>query len=201
MKAVFLFLAGAMWLVFTTACAPASSVAPTSLPATPTVALPSAPAQPPATQVPPTSVPTATSVAPSAAPAPSSTNTESQSLKGTYTATITKEDLTKHGVGGHDVCENAGTFTLTFNPGVWGIHQVGLPDCTVAAPTGSGRWKSSGDQIEFTDNDPQGCAVNSTYKWHFDTAGLVFERLTDSCAARYYILTSHPWVKQSTATP
>ena len=123
-------------------------------------------------------------------------------LEGTYTTTVTKEDIASHGISGHDICENAGTFTLQLAPTFWTRKQVGLPDCTLEHPSSGGAWRVVGDEIQFTDYQPFGCpATPSFYRWKLDSDTLVFERVSDDCPFNYYILASHPWVKQGTSAP
>jgi hypothetical protein len=116
-------------------------------------------------------------------------------LEGTYTTTISSDDLAKKGYTPADTCENAGTFTLGLTAARWKFSQVGLPRCVVHEPFHSGQWNLSGEQIDFTEPGV-GCGESFTYKWEWDGQALKFSVVDDSCRQRIDILTAHPWIKQ-----
>jgi len=119
---------------------------------------------------------------------------EQQLPDGTYTATVTIEDMTNIGAPPEKVCENAGTFTLTVTGKKWSIFQTAAPGCIVKYPSSSGTWKFCGDEATFIDDIQSGSSY--TYKWTFDGAELRFTRVNDTVATRIVWMTTYPWVLQ-----
>jgi hypothetical protein len=108
---------------------------------------------------------------------------------GTYTATVTIEDMTDIGMTQAISCENAGTFTLTVTGKKWSFFQTAAPGCIVKNPSWSGTWKFCGDEAKFKDN-----GSSYTYKWAFDGVELRFTRVNDTTATRIVWMTNYPWV-------
>jgi hypothetical protein len=119
---------------------------------------------------------------------------EQQLPDGTYATTVAVEDMTNIGMHPDDVCENAGTFTLTVTGRKWSIFQTAAPGCIVKNPSWSGTWKFCSDEATFTDDIQNGSSY--TYKWAFDGAELRFTRVNDFSPSRIVWMTTYPWVLQ-----
>jgi hypothetical protein len=121
----------------------------------------------------------------------------SQPPDGTYTTTITKDELISAGMPDFDACENAGTLALTVTGDRWNVNQTAAPGCTVLNPTFGGSWKFSADQVTFHDDKPFGCGADYTYKWSLNGTALRFTSVDDSaCMQRVYWMSKHPWIKE-----
>jgi hypothetical protein len=121
----------------------------------------------------------------------------SQPPDGTYTTTLTKDELLKAGMPDFDACENAGIFTLSVTAERWNINQTAAQGCTVMNPIFGGSWKFNGDQVTFHDDAPFGCGGDYSYKWSFNGTDLRFTSVDDSaCEGRVYYMSEHPWVME-----
>src|ERR1043165_7816425 len=58
-------------------------------------------------------------------------------LEGTYTTTITEQDLTKSGIAGSEICENEGLFSLRLRGNSWSINQTAAQGCVLHGLTRS----------------------------------------------------------------
>jgi hypothetical protein len=140
----------------------------------------------------PTPTPTATPT-----PLPTATPTPlSQPPDGSYTTSVSKDEIAKGGTSADFVCENAGTYTMTVAADHWSTVQAAVPDCTVSNPNDSGTWKFAGSQVVFTEDTSLGCSTVYTYTWSYQGRQMGFAAGQDDCAPRVTVLTSHPWVKQ-----
>lgn len=119
---------------------------------------------------------------------------EQQLPDGTYTTTLTVEDMTNIGMLPDIICEEAGTFTLTVTGKNWSAYQTAAPGCTIKYPSWSGTWEFCGDQAVFTDDNQSRSTY--TYKWAFDGTEIRFTRVDDTSASRIARMTTYPWVLQ-----
>lgn len=115
---------------------------------------------------------------------------------GTYTTTITAEELTSLSGQGILACENAGTFTLTVTGDRWSISQAAAPGCSVQDPSITGSWAFAGEQVTFHADQSLGCPQTYTYQWRLEGTALRFTAVEDSCPPRVAIQSTHPWLKQ-----
>jgi len=148
---------------------------------------------------------TACAAAPTPTPTPTSTPTPvptatptplSQPPDGSYTASVTKDEVAQGGTSAAYVCENAGTYTMTVAANHWSTLQSAAPDCSVANPEDGGTWTFAGSQVVFTEETSLGCSTVYTYTWSYQDRQLGFKLGQDDCPPRVTVLTTHPWVKQ-----
>ncbi len=140
---------------------------------------------------------TPTGPIPTDTPIPPTPTPLTQPPDGTYTPSITKDELIRAGMADALACENAGVLALTVAGDRWTIIQTAAPGCTVLNPTIKGSWKFSGDQVTFHDDAPFGCSADYIYKWSFNESGISFTSVDDSaCAQRVYYMSEHPWIKE-----
>lgn len=141
--------------------------------------------------------PTPTMPIPTDTPIPPTSTPLSQPPDGTYTSSITKQELITAGLSESDACENAGVLSLSVAGDRWSIIQSAAPGCTVYTPQWGGTWKFSGNRVTFHDETPLGCPPDYTYEWNFNGSRIRFASVDDSqCITRVYYLTMHPWVKE-----
>ncbi len=113
----------------------------------------------------------------------------SQPPPGTYTTTITGQDLPDHPElqGNWEITFTSDSFTAALN----GQVQV------------AGRIAVKQDQVTLTDVSGPGAATDSdavgTYKWSFDGKVLTLTKVQDPNPNRTAVLTSHPLQLKSTA--
>ena len=138
--------------------------------------------------------PTATP-APTEPPVPTVTSDPKLALVGSWTSTVTKEDLvrvrpefpTEH------LCENAGTFVWSFNAdGTFTIDQTALPDCpTPANPHIEDIWSVEGNLFTIAKGTPD----QDIYKWSVNGDQLVFVHVSGECPPCEAINTANPWTR------
>jgi hypothetical protein len=110
---------------------------------------------------------------------------------GTYTATITAEDMINIGMPPDNICENIGTYALTITGKNWSFFQTATPGCVVQYPSWSGTWKLCGDEATFTLG-----GSSYTYQWAFDGTELRFTRVDDIAPNRIVYMITYPWILQ-----
>jgi hypothetical protein len=120
----------------------------------------------------------------------------SQPPDGSYTTSVSKDEIAQGGTSTDFVCENAGTYTMTVAADHWSTIQSAAPDCSVLNPNDSGTWKFAGSQVTFTEDTSLGCSTVYTYTWSYQDRQLGFASGQDDCPPRVTLLTSHPWVQQ-----
>ena len=134
---------------------------------------------------------------PTDTPVPPTPTPLSRPPDGTYTTSITREELTEAGIDELLVCENAGVFALTLTADRWDIVQTSAPGCTVQNPEYGGSLKYSGDQVTFHEDEPFGCSSDYTYQWAFTGSGVRLTSVDDNaCPQRAYYMSTHIWVKE-----
>src|SRR5688572_19578867 len=91
--------------------------------------------------------------------------TAEPTVVGTWTATVTKEDLLRVMPDFHQeaLCDNSGTFVWEFKAdGTFTVDQTALPECPVPDNTHiEDSWSVEGNQITFA----QGTPFEEVYEW------------------------------------
>jgi hypothetical protein len=125
-------------------------------------------------------------------PSSSSTTKAGAELVGSWTATVTKQDLRRvvPDFPKQHLCDNAGTFDWTFNAdGTFVIDQTQLPDCPKPEVTHiEDRWSVDGDQVRFTNEQ-------EVYTWRVNEDQLTFEHVSGGCIPCKAINTANPWTR------
>ena len=133
--------------------------------------------------------PAATPVPPAEPPDPK------QALLGTWTSTVTKEDLLRVAPDfpTEFLCENAGTFVWKFNPdGTLTIDQTALAGCTAPMnPHIEDTWHMEGNSITFAKGTPN----QESYEIAIDGDQLTFMVSASECPPCIAINTAHPWTR------
>jgi hypothetical protein len=113
---------------------------------------------------------------------------------GSYSTTLTMQELIGTGMLEGEACENAGVFDLTVAGERWSVVQTAAPGCTVLNPTFGGTWKFAGNRVTFHDDAPFGCKADYTYLWNFNGSLLRFTSVDDAdCVGRVDYMTMHAW--------
>lgn len=126
---------------------------------------------------------------------PATTPDPKQALVGTWTATVTKEDLLRVMPDFHQeaLCENSGTFVWQFNEnGTFTVDQTALPECAVPANTHiEDTWSIDGNQITFAKGTP----FEEIYEWTVEDNTLVLNHVAGECAPCKATNTANPWTR------
>jgi len=134
-----------------------------------------------------TTEPTKTPEPPTATPDPK------QALVGSWTSTVTKEDLLRvvPDFPQEYLCDNAGTFVWKFNAdGTFTIDQTALPDCPTPANTHiEDTWSIDGNLFTIA----KGTANQEIYEWIVEADTLVFVHKFGECVPCMAINTANPW--------
>src|SRR5687767_5926269 len=113
--------------------------------------------------------------APEAAP---NTSAAGSDLVGTWSTTVTKNDLRRvvADFPAEHLCDNAGRFDWTFDEdGTFHIDQTALPDCPKPEVTHiEDRWAADGNRVTFTNEQ-------EVYEWSVDGAELTFTHVSGGC--------------------
>ena len=124
---------------------------------------------------------------PKAAPSASATSSE---LVGTWTSTVTKEDLVRAvpDFPKEYQCDNAGDMEWTFDEdGTFEIDQTPLPDCPKPDVTHiEDKWSVDGNQVTFINEQ-------EVYEWSVDGDELTFTYVSGECVPCRATNTAHPW--------
>lgn len=141
-----------------------------------------------------TSAPEAT-LAPTDPPAPTATPDPKLALVGSWTTTVTKEDLVRirPEFPQEHLCDNAGTYLWKFNAdGTFTIDQTALSDCPTPANTHiEDVWSVEGNLFTIA----QGTPNQEVYEWSVDGNQLIFVYLSGECPPCEAINTANPWVR------
>ena len=141
-----------------------------------------------------TQEPTATP-APTEPPVPTATPDPQLPLIGSWTSTVTKEDLLRVMPDFHQeaLCDNSGTFIWQFNAdGTFTIDQTGLPDCPVPANTHfEDTWVLDGNQITFAKGTPE----EETYEIAVNSNQLTFKVVSSECPPCIAVNTANLWTR------
>lgn len=129
------------------------------------------------------------SCAPAAAPDPK------QALVGTWTSTVTKQDVLRVVPDFHQeaLCENTGTFVWEFKADeTFTVGQTALPECPVPEkPNIEDTWSIDGNQITFAKNTP----LQEVYEWTADDNTLLLKHVSGECIPCKAINTANPWTR------
>ena len=130
-----------------------------------------------------------------ATPAPASTTVAAQGPVGSWTSTVTKEDLLRvvPDFKENYLCENSGTFIWRFNAdGTFEVDQTALPDCaTPANPHIEGTWVSDGNLVTFAKGTPD----EEVYEWAVEGDTLTFKYVSGGCPPCKAVNTANPWTR------
>lgn len=130
------------------------------------------------------------------APQPTATADAKQALDGSWTSTVTKEDLVRvmPGIPQQYLCENAGTFVVKFNvDGTFTVDQTALPDCPAPAnPHVEDKWSLEGNVITFAKGTPN----QEIYEISIDSGQLIYVKAKSSdCPPCMAVNTANPWTR------
>ena len=128
-------------------------------------------------------------------PAPTATPDPKQALLGSWTTTVTKEDLvrirpefpTEH------LCDNAGTFMWSFTAnGTFTMDQTALPECPTPPVTHiEDTWSVEGNLFTIAKDTPN----QEVYEWSVNGDQLVFVYVSGECPPCEAINTANPWTR------
>lgn len=125
---------------------------------------------------------------PAAAPDPK------QALVGTWTSTVTKEDVLRvvPDFRQEFLCENTGTFVWEFRvDGTFAVDQTALPACPAPTkPHIEDTWSIDGNRITIAKDTPQ-----EVYEWAVEGKTLVLKYVSGECIPCKAINTANPWTR------
>ena len=127
--------------------------------------------------------------------APAATPDPEQMLIGTWTSTVTKEDILRVMPDFHleALCDNSGTFLWQFNAdGTFTVDQTQLPECPVPANTHiEDKWSIDGNRIIFAKDTP----FEEVYEWTVEDNTLVLKHISGECLPCKATNTANPWTR------
>jgi hypothetical protein len=116
-----------------------------------------------------------------------------QGLVGTWTTTVTKDDLLRvvPDFKREYLCDNAGTFVWQFKAnGSFTIDQSALEGCKQpASPHIESSWSSEGNLVTFA----KGTADQEEYEWSIASDMLTFTYRSGECIPCKATNTANPW--------
>ena len=113
---------------------------------------------------------------------------------GTWTTTITEDDLVAAGITGGEIGENAGVFTTTLAAdGTWTTAQES--DVTLRWPVFRGTWTATGPDTftQRTDFPSDFAGDVVSYRWGIVDGDLVLEVLDPPDHILPIVTETHPW--------
>lgn len=138
--------------------------------------------------------PTATP-APTEPPVPTATPDPKLVLVGSWTTTVSKEDLVRvrPEFPQEFLCDNAGTFIWKFNAdGTFTIDQTALSDCPTPANTHiEDSWSIDGNLFTIAGATPN----QEVYEWSVEGYQLIFKYVSGECPPCEAINTANPWMR------
>jgi hypothetical protein len=139
--------------------------------------------------------PAATPAATSTPVPPTATPDPNEALVGTWTSTVTKEDLLRvdpYAPAEH-ICENTGTFVWKFNgDGTFAIDQTALEECpSPNQPHIEDTWSLDGNLLTFAKGTPN----QEVYAIAIDGDHLTFKVEFSECPPCMAINTANPWTR------
>jgi hypothetical protein len=142
----------------------------------------------------------ATSPAPTEPPMPTTTPDLKVALVGSWTTTVSKEDLirVRPEFPEEFLCDNAGTFVWQFNDdGTFTIDQTLLPDCTLVGSTHiEDTWSIEGNLFTIA----KGTHDEEIYEIAINGDQLTFTVVSSECPPCIAINTANPWTRIEAAT-
>jgi len=120
---------------------------------------------------------------------------------GSYTTTITPDDLRAGGVTEEDLLtENSGMFVLTYEPnGRWTMVQTSLDGSPIHDPVFRGRYLVNGDRIRHDVEFPARFVAEGAYDevtWRLEGDSLHLELVAAGDEIVRVIYAAHPWRRQ-----
>ena len=107
----------------------------------------------------------------------------SEAIEGTYVVRIQRADAA-------DLQGAQGLWQFTLRADGL-LNVIGPPDAGVSAP--SSQYQVEGDRILTTAFASDRCSGVGVYRWQREGSILTFVRVSDACALRVVLFTSHPW--------
>ena len=127
--------------------------------------------------------------------APAAAPDQHHALVGTWTSTVTREDVLRVVPDFHQeaLCENTGTFTWEFTAdGRFTVDQKALPGCpTPAHPHVEDSWSAEGNRLTLAEGQP----AQEVYEWAVDGRRLVLEHVSGGCIPCKATNTANPWTR------
>ena len=121
--------------------------------------------------------------------------TAEPTVVGTWTSTVTKEDVLRVMPDFHQeaLCENTGTFVWQFNAdGTFAVDQTAIPECPVPDnPHIEDTWSIEGNQITFAKGTP----FEEVYEWTVEGNTLVMKHISGECIPCQAANTANPWTQ------
>lgn len=132
---------------------------------------------------------------PAAPPTPTDMPDPKLVLVGSWTTTVSKEDLVRvrPEFPQEFLCDNAGTFVWKFNAdGTFTIDQTALPDCPTPAITHiEDTWSVEGNEFIIAGDTPN----EEIYEFSIDGDQLTFILKSSECPPCIAINTANPWIR------
>ena len=130
-----------------------------------------------------------------APPVPTATQDPQLALVGSWTSTVTKEDILQLMPDFHQeaLCDNTGTFVWQFNAdGTFTVDQTALPEC----PTPDNAhiedtWSIDGNLITLAKDTP----FQEVYEWAVEGDSLVLKHVSGECIPCEATNTANPWTQ------
>lgn len=116
-------------------------------------------------------------------------------IVGTWTTTVTKEDLLRVMPDFHQnaLCDNSGTFVWQFKAdGTFTVDQTPLSECPVPANTHiEDNWSIDGNRIVFGKDTP----FEEVYEWIVEDNTLILKHISGGCIPCRATNTANPWMR------
>jgi len=126
---------------------------------------------------------------------PTNTPEPIKTLDGTWTSTITKEDILRVDPNflQEYLCDNAGTMVWKFNDdGTWSMDQTVLADCPPAAVTHvEDKWSIDGNKLTLAPGTPD----QELYEFSIANDQLTLKVISSNCPTCIVINTANPWTR------
>lgn len=140
--------------------------------------------------------------APTATPVPTATSAPTQGLVGSWTSTVTKEDILRivPGFPQADLCDNSGTFVWKFDvAGTFTIDQTALAGCPTPGNTHvEDKWSADGNRVTFAKGTPD----EEVYEWSVQGDTLTLKYVSGNCVPCKAVNTANPWKRTgASSTP
>lgn len=127
--------------------------------------------------------------------APAATPDPTQALVGTWTTSLTKEDILRVDPDFHQeaLCDNSGTFVMTFNTdGTFTVDQTPLPECQ-GQTSGhlESKWSATGNLITLDKDTPD----EGVYEFAINGDRLTLKSQSSNCPPCIAVNTANPWTR------